>query len=115
MTTNDTGILGPDGKKLKAITVPVVKFRDFQFKFEGFDRNRIAKEYKGGYRPRDLVHEYRARCLELEDRLQILMAVLCTTIVEGPDAGKEFLDSIGASVTDFDGKVLYKPSPVSKN
>ena len=110
MTETNTGILGPDGKEIKTITLPTVSFRDFQFAIQMLQKEDIASDKDGGYRPGDIVKEYRARCTELEDRIQILTAILCTLIKEGPEGGKEFLDSIGAKVTDLNNKVLYGPT-----
>lgn len=109
MKEGKSKIVGVDGKELKSVTIPTVKFRDFQFAIQMIQPNDIARPTKEGIRPGDIIHEFRSRCAELEDRIQILTAILCTVIQEGPEVGKEFLDSIGARVTDLNNKVLYEP------
>ena len=101
-------LLGSDGKPIKSVTLPIVKFRDFTFAMQVLQKSDITKAKNGEVRPQQLIHEYRARCRELDDRCQLLMAILCVTIDQGLEAGREFLDSVGAVVTDIDNKVLYK-------
>ncbi len=105
--SDQSKIVGADGKPMKTVTLPTVKFRDFQFSFQAFSKEDVATKKNGGLRPGDLVREYRARCKELEDRIQILTAILCVSISEGPEAGKEFLKSIGARVVDLNNKVIF--------
>lgn len=109
MTESDTGLVGLDGKPIKTHNIPVVKFRDFIFSVELLQKEDVAHPVDGGFRPGDIVKEYRSRCTELEDRVQILTAILCTVIQEGPEAGREFLNSVGAKVVDLNNKVLFEP------
>lgn len=108
----DLGLVGPDGQELKSVTtvtIPIVKFREYKFAMQLLQDEEVASDKSGGYRPGDLVREYRARCKELDDRVQLLTAILSVTIDQGFEAGKEFIDEIGLRVSDFEGKTLYDP------
>lgn len=100
------------GRKIETAVLPVIKFREFTFAMELFDKNNVARPVDGKISLQSLIDEYRGRCAELDCRVQMLMALVCTMVQDGPEAGKEFLDSIGAHVTDLDNKVLY-PKPIT--
>ncbi len=114
MNQKESKIIGADGKPMVSVTLPTVKYKDFQFAIQLLQKEDIAQPVEGGYRPGDIVKEYRARCAELEDRNQILTAIVCTLIDKGPEAARDFLDSIGARVVDLDNKVLFEPKKPKK-
>ena len=112
-------ILGLDGKPLKKgqrvetedmeqKTVPVVGFKEYILPMRVLTNDKVIPANKEAVSPLEIVNEYRAMYQEMQDRFSILAIGLSLLAKGNPDI-KEFLDSVGLTLRDFQGKPIYEP------
>ena len=105
----DTGLVGADGKPLKTVNVPIVKFDDFIFPMHMVEQDEMAQVTEKGVKPSDIIREMRAVGREMRHRFTILAAGLVLASQKGPEEVERFLNSIGLVITDIKGNKFFEP------
>lgn len=108
-TTQKSGILGPDGKPVETVNIPIVKFDDFIFPMHMMEKDELVQTGEEGVRPSDIIKELRAISREMRQRFTILAAGLVCASKGGEEELTRFLNSIGLVISDINGKKFFTP------
>jgi len=92
--------------ELKQISIPVVKFKDFQFPYRRVVEEELVmlSEDTKEINPIDILKEMRAHRRELSDQISLVFAVLSR--IDNPDV-KELLGSLGLIISDVHKRQFY--------